>query len=713
MMDSTPKQKAPWSSNYEKKLLFSFGAVVFVLIAVAFATSNWFFLRAEKKNLDQLATTVTQVISHSVNMVSFSGKYHTRNLLVELVEKDARLSYVAVQDLQGKYFAHSNPGQNGKSVSTSDIALAHFVIDFQTKDILHRTVDGLSVLEVIIPFRSGYEQQISGVVQVGISLEEMNVELRLIRLYLILLSIALAGISVLILIKISHHYGGPVQHHMAPLQGIMDHAPMAIFLHTEDETIVSANLEFRKEFCGETTLKPNSKVSDFVIPRIGNQCTEMDKDVFSLKRRISSEVDLVVGDETRTVLVSKFPVGEDKASLNSVVCTFLFDITATRDLENQLRQSQKMEAIGHLAGGVAHDFNNLLTGIIGFADLSKMAATGNTEVEEYLNQLLSAAGQASHLTQSLLAFSRKQVIDLSPVDLNLVVGRMESLLKRVIGEDIELVCVMDPAPLGVLADASQIEQVILNLATNSRDAMPQGGSLSISTTRIEITEKDQSRARLNAGRYAAMTVTDTGCGIPLEFLDNIFEPFFTTKDVGKGTGLGLSMAYGIIKQHGGNIQVQSTPGRGTKIEIFLPMVDDTEIISQDESASCEIRGGHEKILLVEDEKIVRGLLTRILSSAGYEVLTAEDGLAGMELFKEEKDSIDLVMLDMIMPRMNGHEAYTGMRRICPDMKAIFMSGYTADHIRKHTNIDGDLNIIHKPFRREDLLIRIRKTLNGE
>lgn len=713
MTDSPIKPNAPWAANYERKLLLSFGAVVFLLIVVIFAASNWLFHRAETKNVNQLASTVTQVISHALNKVSFSGKYHTRNLVQELTEEDFRLNYIAVQNNEGVYFAHSNPEKNDQDVSAEDIAMALDVFTTGKQKIFYRTVDKLSILEVVTPFRSGYEQQITGVVRVGISIEESNADLQRARLYLTLLSIFLAGISIFIINRISRYYGSPVQQMAQTLQGIMDHAPMAIFLHTKDGLIVQANLEFKKVFGAGSELGSDAKVSDFVTSLEYGICPDLDKEVFSNNKAIRSEVELTADGETRTVLVSKFPVGYDNHESKPVICTFLFDITATRDLETQLRQSQKMEAIGHLAGGVAHDFNNLLTGIIGYADLALMITEGKAELEEYLTQLLTAANRASQLTHGLLAFSRKQVMDLNPVDLNLIVDRMESLLMRVIGEDIVLTSNLDPFPVTILADAPQIEQIILNLATNSRDAMPRGGSLNITTSRLTIRADDPNHPDLEAGQYAVLEVTDTGCGIPLNFQDKVFDPFFTTKEVGKGTGLGLSMAYGIIKQHSGKIALDSEPENGTTTQLLLPIADELQPVAATPSVEVEARGGHEKILLVEDEKFVRDLLYKILTSAGYDVVKAEDGKVGLESFLAQADSFDLVLMDMIMPRMNGQESCTEMRKIRPELKVLFISGYTANHIKKHTNHEGELNIIYKPVRRNNLLGKIRNVLNGE
>ncbi|OGW65544.1 MAG: hypothetical protein A2222_02675, partial [Nitrospirae bacterium RIFOXYA2_FULL_44_9] len=373
------------------------------------------------------------------------------------------------------------------------------------------------------------------------------------------------------------------------------------------------------------------------------------------------------------------------------------DITEHRKLEAQLQQSQKMEAVGTLTGGIAHDFNNILTAIIGYGNILKMKLEKESPLLGYTDQILASADRAANLTQSLLAFSRKQVINPKPVNLNEITASIEKILLRIIGEDIELKTTLSGMrDLRVMADAGQIEQVLMNLAANARDAMPEGGTLTIETG---LEELDLDFLKIHEygkqGMYAILTVTDTGHGMDENTRQRIFEPFFTTKEVGRGTGLGLSMVYGIIKQHSGYINCYSEPEKGTTFKIYLPVIESaTEKTKKEEHIT--LSGGTETILLAEDEEEVRKLMRLALEEAGYKVIEAVDGKEAIEKFRENKDSIGLLLLDVIMPKMNGKGVYEEARKIKPGIKALFSSGYPADFIHKKGILEEGLNFISKP-----------------
>ena len=385
------------------------------------------------------------------------------------------------------------------------------------------------------------------------------------------------------------------------------------------------------------------------------------------------------------------------------------DITGHKRLEQQLFHSQKMEAIGRLAGGVAHDFNNILTAIMGYSSLMKMK-THETLTMNYSNQILALSEKAANLTQSLLAFSRKQTIKPKPADINEIVRTTGKFLLRLIGEDIELRTILSEADITAFVDSGQIEQVLMNLATNARDAMPQGGTLTISTSQVEL---DHEFAAFHGygktGRYALITVADTGIGIDEKTRERIFEPFFTTKEVGKGTGLGLAMVYGIIKQHNGFITVYSEPGKGTIFRIYLPTIHP----GTKKSATAEhtmMIGGTETILLAEDEAEVRRTTKAILEEFGYKVIEAADGEEAVKLFIEKQHEIDFLITDVIMPKKNGREAYRSIQLIQPGVKALFTSGYTADMVMKQGLLDEGLELISKPISPKELLEKLREML---
>jgi PAS domain S-box-containing protein len=386
------------------------------------------------------------------------------------------------------------------------------------------------------------------------------------------------------------------------------------------------------------------------------------------------------------------------------------DITEKKLLEEQLRQSQKLEALGTLAGGIAHDFNNILTAISGYGTMLKGKVAHDPALVHYVNPILSAAEKAARLTQGLLVFSRKQVINPKPINLNEVVDGMERLLLRLIGEDMELRKHQHDKELIVMADHNQVDQTLLNLVTNARDAMPEGGLITIATERVMIRGKEMLlRYDLKkTGEYAVLSVSDTGSGMDEATQNRIFEPFFSTKEVGKGTGLGLSIVHGIVKQHNGNISVDSEPGKGTTFKIYLPLIEGA-VEDAGPIAPLSAIGGTETILLGEDDECVRQWITDVLSQAGYTVIIAVDGQELVAQFSSS-DHINLVLLDVVMPKKNGREAMEEIKRIQPEVKALFMSGYTADIIHSKGILDQRINFLSKPLTRETLLHKIREVL---
>lgn len=401
-----------------------------------------------------------------------------------------------------------------------------------------------------------------------------------------------------------------------------------------------------------------------------------------------------------------------KGAIVGAVVTFI-DITDRRRIEAQLIQSQKMEAIGTLAGGVAHDFNNILTAIIGYGSILQRKMSDADPLKASVVNILESAQRAARLTRSLLTFGRKQSLVPVPVDLNSIVRRVEKLLLPLIGEDIELAAELSDADLIVQADAGQLEQVLMNLAANARDAMPQGGNFSIRTER---TAFDAEQARIHgvpaAGSFAVLSVSDTGSGMDQATRLKIFEPFFTTKEVGRGTGLGLAMAYGIIRQHNGTISVYSEPGKGATFKIYLPLLQRSSQEEQPPRSEASGARGTETILVAEDDKMVLTLMRSVLEEHGYRVLEAQDGEQAVRVFSENRDRIQLVILDTIMPKMNGKQALSAIKALHPDVKALFMSGYTADVISRQGLVDQGFDLMQKPIAPVELLARVRKALDS-
>ena len=403
---------------------------------------------------------------------------------------------------------------------------------------------------------------------------------------------------------------------------------------------------------------------------------------------------------------------------NDVITHFIAikeDVTERKQLEGQLRHSQKMDAIGQLAGGIAHDFNNILTAIVGYASIMQIKLPDGSPLKKNAEQIAATAERGASLTQGLLAFSRKQTTNPVVVDLNEIINRVHQLLLRLLSDNIHLEINLERGGLPVLVDSGQIEQVLMNLATNARDALPHGGSIVVTTENLTI-DSDFVLARGfgRPGKYALLTFTDSGEGIDEETVKHIFEPFYTTKEMGKGTGLGLSIVYGIIKEHNGYIVCHSTIGFGTIFQVFLPQLDSIlgSTANKAEETAEDVQG-KSFILLAEDNETTRMLGREILEEFGYSVIEAVDGDDALSKFREQSDRISLVILDVIMPKMNGREVHDAILAIVPDMRVLFCSGYAKDVVVSQGRVEEWMNYLPKPFTPKELLMKIREVLDND
>jgi nitrogen-specific signal transduction histidine kinase/ActR/RegA family two-component response regulator len=389
------------------------------------------------------------------------------------------------------------------------------------------------------------------------------------------------------------------------------------------------------------------------------------------------------------------------------------DLTETRKLERQLQQSQKLEAVGQLAGGVAHDFNNMLTIILGYSDLLLDSLNERDPLRESVLAIDEAATRAARLTRQLLAFSRRQVLQFEVLDINAVVAGIREMAQRLIGEDITLTVSLQPDLRRVRADSAQLEQVIMNLAVNARDAMPRGGSLTIETRNVGL-DADyaaQYNSEVRPGEYVLLAVSDTGHGMDKATLAHIFEPFFTTKEPGKGTGLGLAMAFGIVRQSGGHIAAYSEPGLGATFKIYLPIVAEDSHVPSPTTNKRTVTAGTETILLVEDEDAVRNLARLILTRQGYTVLEARNGGEALLLWERHGEEVDLLVTDVVMPHMSGRQVADRLRALRPSIRVLFLSGYTDDAVIRHGVIDAGVPFLQKPFKADSLAQKVREALD--
>ncbi len=507
------------------------------------------------------------------------------------------------------------------------------------------------------------------------------------------------------------------------LHAVVDTSPSAIFVKDSQGRFTMVNRAAEQAYG-----RPVEEIIGKMEAELNGDPREIDtfrhddaEVIQTLKPRFVAEEQLTNPrtGETRTFEAIKVPLrlpGKNEVHILGVAT----DITdrkrteeALRQSEEQLRQSQKLEGIGQLAGGIAHDFNNLLTVIGGYSDLLLRHDGLDEKAREKLEEVHKAADRAASLTRQLLAFSRKQVLQPEILDLNSLVDELGKMLRRLINEDIEIRMSLESDVARINADPGQVEQVLINLVVNARDAMPQGGQITIATANVEL---DQGYSDLHIsvtpGEYVMLAVSDTGIGMDAETRKRIFEPFFTTKEVGKGTGLGLSTIYGIVKQSGGNIWVYSEPGKGTTFKIYFPRVAaDTTVEPVGTAPQKDLRPATETILLVEDEENVRKLAASVLEASGYKTLVATSGEEAIEICKTHVGEIDLLLTDVVMPRMNGKRVADKVRSIRPYLQVLYMSGYTDHAIVHHGVLDAGTNYIEKPFTARSLNAKVRAALD--
>jgi two-component system cell cycle sensor histidine kinase/response regulator CckA len=499
------------------------------------------------------------------------------------------------------------------------------------------------------------------------------------------------------------------------LRTILDTIPQRVFWKDKNSVYLGCNKPLAND-CGFENPMDLIGKDDYATKSAAT--AEMyradDRDVMETRcAKLNYEEPQVKADGTTGWLrTSKVPLFDKDGKVIGVLGTYE-DISERKRLEEQLRQAQKMDAFGQLAAGVAHDFNNILTVIQGNLSLLRMGLNSKADETSAIEQALAASERAANLTRQLLTFGRRQPMQPKPLDLNDVISNMTKMLQRLIGEHIALEARYAPGGAPIYADANMIEQVLINLAVNSRDAMSKGGKLVIEIISLTLGENEVQTTNRKAGDFVRFSITDNGCGIAHENLPHIFEPFFTTKEVGKGTGLGLATVFGIIQQHDGWIKVESEIGKGTTFHIFLPRLSKNIPLQNESALTMQARGGNENILLVEDELPVRELMRILLSRAGYKIHEAASGADALKLWSALRDEIDLLITDMVMPDgVSGKELAEKLRAEKPDLKIIYCSGYSDDMLGKNSPVRSDSNFLEKPFQPKKLLQRVRDCLDG-
>lgn len=501
----------------------------------------------------------------------------------------------------------------------------------------------------------------------------------------------------------------------ARLRAFMENSPAVMFLKDGEGRYLQVNSQFEQRFrLGRRDVLGRTDAEIFSAEQAA-LFRRHDLEVAGSGRPLIFEEAGPGEGGLRTGIAYRFPLRDLHGAIYATG-GIIVDITERKQLEEQYRQSQKMEAIGLLAGGIAHDFNNMLTVIRGHTELMLSRLHKDDVMRGELQEIMGASDRAASLTSQLLAFSRRQHLQLQVLELNAVVTALDSMLRRLIAEDIRLVLQLDPKPSMVKADRGQIEQVLMNLVVNARDAMPRGGTLTIATRHLELDAafiRSRSQLALKAGGYVAVTVRDTGCGMDPATQARIFEPFFTTKEQGVGTGLGLATVYGIVTQSGGLIEAESEVGRGSTFTVYLPHVAERTDAAAAGPATALLPRSAETILVVEDEDMVRRLARRILSEQGYTVLDASQGDRAQEVCAGYHSKIHLLLTDLVMPGINGRELAARLRAERPDLKVLYMSGYQDNVLHPQPGEpQKELPFIHKPFTPTSLMRKVREVLDA-
>ncbi|HVB85394.1 MAG TPA: PAS domain S-box protein [Candidatus Dormibacteraeota bacterium] len=494
-------------------------------------------------------------------------------------------------------------------------------------------------------------------------------------------------------------------------RSVVEYAPYGIYRASTDGVILQVNPALQKMLGYEP--------GDLLNKNLGRDIFRYDAEYHRLSETLNRaeqikdiEVEWIRQDGSPITVRCSGRRTNDEDGSPAYFEVFAEDVTEKRTLERQLRMAQKMEAIGRLSGGIAHDFNNLLGVIIGYAGVLRKALAANDSLREHALEIEKAGQRAASLTKQLLAFSRQQLLTPVVLDLNALFSDLESMLPRLLGEDITISMSLSPELASIKADRSQIEQVILNLAVNARDAMPTGGRLDIETANINLDQAyTWNHPGSEAGSYVLLTMTDTGTGMDPETLPHIFEPFFTTKETGKGTGLGLATVYGVVKQSNGYIWVDSVPGEGTSFQIYLPRYTGEAPIEEHETVPEKSLRGSETILLVEDAEPLRKLAQTFLEGSGFRVISARSGEEALEQVAQYRGAFDLLLTDVVMPGINGRALAERLLPRQPGMKVLYMSGYNDTFVAGRGVLEPGIHLLHKPFTEEVLLGKVREVLD--
>ena len=820
---------------HDRKLAASFGAIVLLLMLTVSAIAGYLFTQLNLKEENRLTGTIATILAESIAKVTFSGKYHARLFVEEMQARVPELVFISVETTEGHILAHSQPEKNDEQMQGEDAASRAKSLQQGGITSTEHIHDGKMTREVLLPYRNGFNNEVMGVVRVGIKMEEVHKEQRKTFFTIIVLVTGLTITAIWGILILSHYFGSEHRTLAAQLQGILNHAPVAISITNQAGRILASSKQFERLFGHPTGEQTKSQLLTEHLSAANVQTlAELDSNIFSTGKQSEQELELTLQGRSCTWHISKFPIAHDDKGKTTLICSFTHDITerkltekhiieakeqweatfdtiddivtihdrdmriirankaagnlfqvppaeligkhcyeifrnasepcadcpeilAQQDLVKhrvnichqnlgktfeatsfpivdhtglvgfvhiakditkelriveQLKQAQKMEAIGTLAGGIAHDFNNILTPILGYTEIALTKIAPDNSLTADLQQINTAAGRAKNLVQQILAFSRQGAKEKTLLQPHLVVKEALKLLRSTLPATIEFKTEIASDCGAILADPTQLHQIIMNLCTNAYHAMETtGGILGVSLSHATIDEADNKAAgsELLPGDYILLTVSDTGCGMEHKTLERIFEPYFTTKSNGKGTGLGLSMVHGIVKSYQGHITVDSEPGKGTNFHVYLPRVAAESFLGETTLAS-PLPTGTGQVLVVDDEEIITGMLKAILTGLGYQTTISNNSLEALTLIKDNPAAFELLITDMTMPHLTGLELAQKTLAIRPELPIILCTGFSELINKEQAHAIGIQAYLMKPISVRELAITAHQLL---
>ena len=708
----------------DKKRTMAFGLVMLLIMLIITLFSAYRFLRLQKNEENRLAGTIGTILSEAISRISFSGKYHSRLLLEEMQKQLPELAYISVETLDGRIEAHSDDSLNDTLVHPQDRELSRQAVKRGESILLETMLNGKAVKEVRLPYHTGVNPEPAGVVRIGIRVDQTRGAQRMNLFINILMIFVLTGSAVWIMQILGRHFNRRLTQAEEALReseyryrSIVENIQDTFYRTDLQGNLILVSPSGAKLLGYDSTeeMLGRSNESFWLHPEKRQELLERLKQEGVVR---DYEVVLVRKDGSPVEVSTTTSYYSDKAGHILGVEGVIRDITDVKQrekeklqLENQLQQALKMEAIGQLAGGVAHDFNNMLGVIIGFSDLILAQEGSPQQFQAELEEIRNAALRSADLTRQLLTFARKQTVAPRILDLNQTVEGMLNMLRRLIGENIQLIWKPGADLWPIHMDPSQLDQILANLCVNARDAITGVGSISVETENTTFREEFcKAHPGATPGEYVQIAVSDTGCGMDQHTLSHIFEPFFTTKGVGKGTGLGLATVFGAVKQNHGFIHAYSEPGRGTTVLLYIPRHLAAASPPLAPGPAEPIPRGHEVIMLAEDEPAVLHMTRTMLESLGYTVLVADTPSEAIRKVNAYAGQIHLLVTDVIMPEMNGRELAERLLESRPKLKCLFMSGYTANIIANQGVLQKGMPFIHKPFTINELAVKVREAL---